>query len=240
MALYKIADVFVSMSPKFETLTKQSEIYKVNDCIHNPDIQITLTDEVIEAFQLKNPHLSLDICEYLLVGIEFYEKLLRYDGMVLHASAVSFKDKAYLFSAPCGTGKSTHTKLWRDYFGEDNVKIINDDKPAIRLIDGEPLVYGTPFSGKTDLNLNMSSKLGGICFLKQGKENKIRILSTEESIFNLLGQTLRKVSPKRMDKLMEILENILSKITVYEMECTISKEAVMLAVENMVKNNNEK
>ena len=73
--------------------------------------------------------------------------------MLLHSSAVVVDGYAYLFSADSGTGKSTHTGLWKQHFG-DRAYIINDDKPAIRKVDGEWYVFGTPWSGKTDTSVN--------------------------------------------------------------------------------------
>ena len=80
------------------------------------------------------------------VGEAFYARLLQYDGMLLHASCVEKDGKAYLFSAKSGTGKSTHTHLWLRAFPDS--RIINDDKPAVRRMDGTFYACGTPFSGK--------------------------------------------------------------------------------------------
>ena len=81
--------------------------------------------------------------------------------------------QAYLFSADSGVGKSTHSRLWQQVFGDQRVTIINDDKPALRLRDGVWYVYGTPWSGKYGLNHNLCYPLAGICFLERSKTNKI-------------------------------------------------------------------
>ena len=86
---------------------------------------------------------------------------------MLHASAVVVDGDAYLFSAPCGTGKSTHASLWLKYLKHKNPYILNDDKPAIRIVNDNIYVYGTPFSGKTDKNKNEKANLKGIAFLEQ-------------------------------------------------------------------------
>lgn len=70
-------------------------------------------------------------------------------------------------------GKSTHTKQWQKYFGADQAIIINDDKPVLRRLEDGWYAYGTPFSGKTDENVNKKVKLQGICMLERG-ENRIR------------------------------------------------------------------
>jgi len=117
--------------------------------------------------------LSLDECEYIWTGASFCRHLLDYEGMVLHASALAYEERAYLFSAPCGTGKSTHARQWQEHFGSDKVQIINDDKPALRLTDGSFYVFGTPWSGKSEYSLNVQVPLQAICFLEQSAHNWI-------------------------------------------------------------------
>ena len=96
-----------------------------------------------------------------------------YNGLMLHASAAALGGRAYLFSGPCGRGKSTHTRLWQQTFGEA-VQVFNDDKPALRRLDGRWYAYGTPWCGKDGINLNQKWPLGGICFLEKSQENRIR------------------------------------------------------------------
>ena len=96
----------------------------------------------------KYPHLTPDEWEYIQTGLVFACKLLDFNGFCLHASAVALENRAVLFSGPCGIGKSTHTNLWQQYFGPDRAVIINDDKPALRLIKGTFYAYGTPGAAK--------------------------------------------------------------------------------------------
>ena len=88
---------------------------------------------------------------YMESGFQFYRNLLFHDGLMLHASAVAYEGYAYLFSGPCGMGKSTHARLWQQVFGEKAV-IFNDDKPALRCVDGKWFAYGTPWCGKDGIN----------------------------------------------------------------------------------------
>lgn len=126
------------------------EEYRVDE--QKSDIQLSINEAFCRVKQQENPHLTLEQCEYIFAGSEFYRKLINLGGFMLHASAIVVDNKAYLFSAPSGTGKSTHTKLWQECFG-DKAIIINDDKPAIRIEEGKCFAYGTPFSGKTDEKL---------------------------------------------------------------------------------------
>ena len=95
--------------------------------------------------------------------------------MLLHSSCVVYEDKAYLFSAPCGTGKSTHTQIWLKRF--PGAYILNDDKPAIRIMEDGVYAFGTPFSGKTDLNVNKGEMYALLGVNGAGKTTTIKMLS---------------------------------------------------------------
>ena len=175
----------------------------------------------------------MDECEYIWTGADFYRHLLEHNGLMLHASALAYEGKAYLFSAPCGAGKSTHAKLWQEYFGKDKIQIINDDKPAIRLIDNAFYVFGTPWSGKTDQNLNVKVPLQAICFLEQSAHNWIDKLESKAALKSLLNQTLRPYEIHLMDNLLTLLDKIIRQIPIFHMGCNISDEAVMMACQAM-------
>ena len=155
---------------------------------------------------------------YLESGWQFARELLRHGGFYLHSSAVVKDGKAYLFSGPCGTGKSTHTRLWQKVFGKDT-RVINDDKPALRRIDGKWYAYGTPWCGKDGININEKVPLAGVCFLKQASENKIHRLDPFDAMRRILPQTMRKFGrEENMDLLLKNLDLFLREIPIYELE----------------------
>ena len=108
--LYKIAECVTEYNPIYEYLGNKMKGYRW-DKEEETDISLTLTEAVCHLKQQQQPHLTLGECEYIYAGMEFYTKLLLHDGMMLHASAVAMEGKCYLFSAPSGTGKSTHTNI---------------------------------------------------------------------------------------------------------------------------------
>ena len=231
MKTYQIAGLTVRMESFGRTVT-QAEPYLVEDC-GEADITIRSNWENLKANQ---PHLSDEDCEYLSTGSSFYTQLLKFDGMMVHASAVVVDGRAYLFSGPCGTGKSTHTKIWRKLFGDERAKILNDDKPALRLEDGQWFAYGTPWSGKTDQNLNIRVPLAGICFLKQASENRIRRLSQAEAVSRIITQTVRKFkNVERLDSMLSCVEKIVQEIPVFELENRPEPAAAQLSYETMRK-----
>lgn len=172
---------------------------------------------------------------YMESGWQFYAKLIKMGGLYLHSSAVEMENKAYLFSGPCGTGKSTHTRLWQSTFG-DAAQVFNDDKPAIRKIDGTWYAYGTPWCGKDGINQNKKIPLAGICFLKQAPENKIRRLSSKESIPLFCSQTLFGFPREDiLDTFLGNLDDLLKAIPVFEFENRPEEAAARMSFEAMKK-----
>ena len=231
--MYNIAGINVDMTPKYPRTLRQSEAY-LTDESSAPDIRIRLSDEFLEQKQKENPHLTVEDCEYIWLGSEFYELLPEFGGLLLHSSAVVYNGEGFLFSAPCGTGKSTHTQIWLKRF--KGAYILNDDKPAIKLTKDGFYVYGTPFSGKTDLNVNKGVPLRGICILGRGEENSIEEVAPETALFGILNQTVRPVSEERMDKLLKILDKLITTVPVYKLRCNMEPEAAEVSYKGMTQN----
>lgn len=185
-----------------------------------------------ERLQQRAPYLDWDSCEYLSTGGSFYRQLLQFDGMLLHSSAVVLDGKAYLFTAPCGTGKSTHTGLWLQVFG-DRAQILNDDKPALRLEEDCWYAYGTPWSGKTDQNINRKVPLAGICVLRRGEENRIAPYGGAKAIHAILEQTARSANGAFMSDLLALLDKLVTTVPIWRLECNMDPQAAMVSYEAM-------
>ena len=186
------------------------------------------------------PGVSYNTMCYLESGHLFDHALVKNSGMRIHASAIAWEGKAYLFSAPCGTGKSTHRQMWQQLYGEDAIVVFNDDKPALRLLDGKWYAFGTPWCGKEGINRNVKVPLAGICFLQQGPENKIRRLSTLEILPRVTDQTVwRMDTHEELNMLMGNLDQLIQKIPIFLLECTPTTDAAKLSSETMSKAANE-
>ncbi len=229
---YNIAGIIVDMNVRFPRLKNQSKAYEYTGD-RDTNIKIHLSDEFINQKLTKNPHLDYEMVEYIWMGAEFYNALIHFDGMLLHSSCVVYEDKAYLFSAPCGTGKSTHTQIWLKNF--PGAYILNDDKPAIRITDNGIYAFGTPFSGKTDLNVNNGVPIQGICVLGRDTTNHIEPISPDEALFNILNQTVRPFNEEDMDKLLSTLDEVMTKTPVYKLYCNMELDAAKTAYKGMNK-----
>lgn len=223
MKRYLIAGLTVDMEV-FGRTERQAEAYAFPT---NGPADITLESDDRRVLEL-NPGLkNLDNAQYMGTGMAFARSLLAFDGSFLHASAVMLDGKAYLFSANSGTGKSTHTEKWCRLFG---ATYLNDDKPALRLIDGVWMAYGTPWSGKHDLSAPMGAPLGGIAFIKRGEENAIRPFPPAEAVPIFMSQSLWRLREHRqMGKQLELVDKLMRQVPVWELTCRNDDDAALLS-----------
>ena len=121
--------------------------------------------------------------------------------------------------------------MWCRLFPESY--ILNDDKPVIQPEMEKITVWGTPFAGKTDLQVNRGIPLKGICFLRQGTENQIRRVTEAEALALMLNNTWRPGNREEMNLLLDMVEQVVTKINVYEMSCTRESEAAELSYKVM-------
>lgn len=226
MEKLRVADINLSIHYEYEPMIKQCEPYKSD--FEKEQITVAFSKETMAQMKEDYPYLSLGELEYIFTGAAFYEALLNFNGFMLHSSGVVKDGYAYLFSADSGTGKSTHTGLWQKYFGKENAVIINDDKPAIRMVDGKLYVYGTPWSGKTDQNINMRVPIGAIVFIERSKDNNwAKEIGVAEAIPLILEQTIRPKDKETMIKLLDMLDIVLRNVKIYKIGVDMSEDAVI-------------
>ncbi|MBQ6705985.1 MAG: hypothetical protein IJN07_00545 [Clostridia bacterium] len=168
--------------------------------------------------------------EYAYTGFAFANRLSALGGAVLHGSAIAYRGEGVIFSAPSGTGKSTHTTFWKECFG-DEVIFVNDDKPALHFPENDrPIVYGNPWSGKTDLNTNIAVPLKAIVFLERGEENAIRQLDFTESMFHISEELVRPFMDEKLgEKLVDRMVQLALGTPVYLLTCTKEPKAAEFA-----------
>jgi hypothetical protein len=236
MKRYKIANLIVDIDAPCERLSKLGVPYESNES-GKADIEIVLSPARIMELNAQHPDLTADEIAYLATGTLFYRKAAIFDCVLLHSSCLKYKGKAYLFTADSGTGKSTHTGLWKKVFG-DEVQILNDDKPVLRKMGEVWTAFGTPWSGKTDLNVNDFAPVGGIVFLKRGETNSIRRLTPpiDEVAPLFIKQISKPNKLENLEALLKSADNILTTLPLYEMCCNISEDAVWTAQKGIVPN----
>lgn len=154
-------------------------------------------------------------------------------AVAIHTSAIVFRDKAVLFLGESGTGKSTHTRLWRENIA--GATLLNDDSPIVRIHNGIPYVYGSPWSGKTPCYKTEMHELVGCVRLSQAPYNEIRKLNVMQAYAALHPSCPPDFAydEKLYDSISEVLNDILTQVPVYHLACLPNAEAAHLSCKNI-------
>lgn len=155
------------------------------------------------------------------------------DTIFIHASCVSYQGKAYLFLGKSGTGKSTHSHMWLNAL--EGVELMNDDHPIIRIgTDGQPVAFGSPWSGKTRCYKNVEAPIGGIIRISRAPYNKARRLSVIESYASLISSCSGITWEKDLaDGKDHSIQGIIAKVPCWVMECLPDNEAAVVCSQSV-------
>ena len=207
-----------------------------------PEFTITVTPENLafeqadllaeaKAEGMKPRRFTDPFLERAAIQRSFADFLLNRNTLLFHGSTVALEGYAYLFTARCGTGKSTHTRLWREVF--PGARMVNDDKPFLEITENGVIAHGSPWSGKHGLSENISVPLKGICILHRGPENKIRPISPAEAMEMLQAQGY--CPAESQEKFQTLTKTLANTISLWSMECTKDPEAARVSHEAMSK-----
>ena len=168
---------------------------------------------------------------YLMNMLGLENLLLRHGGLILHASFIRWQGQGILFSAPSGTGKSTQAHLWEQYLGAE---ILNGDRAAIRNHHGVWTAYGLPYAGSSRIYRNGSAPIRAIVMLRQAAQNSLRTLSAAEALRSLLPEfTAHRWEPSFMEKMLDIVGQLLAQVPVYCLECRPEPGAAQLLMRSL-------
>ena len=203
------------------------------EILHNEDItdiKITLTSD--EGKMVSNIEFI-----YMYIGAYyFYHMALYENALMLHGSAIKYGNNAILFTAPSGTGKSTHTRLWKKVFG--SIEYINDDKPLIKKVEGEYYAFGTPFSGKEHIDNNIYAPLRAIVLIERAEKNTIERIESG-SIARVLTEEIMRTNDNRAVyiKNLELLDGLSKNVPIFVLKCNTNIDAVDVVLGELLKNN---
>lgn len=141
----------------------------------------------------------------------------------LHSASFLYKEKAWLFSGPSGTGKSTHTNLWHDLY---EVPLLNGDLNVVGIENGQPMVYGLPWCGTSEICTAQNYPLGGIVFLQQAPENKVITPPESDQAFMLMQRLISPVwDAEMLQTQAKFCESITKLAPILSLHCTKENEA---------------
>ena len=168
---------------------------------------------------------------FLRFGIWFLVNISMVQNSVaaIHSSVIVCHDEAVLFLGESGTGKSTHTRLWRENI--EGARLLNDDSPFIGILNGKVVAYGSPWSGKTHCYKNESYPIRAIVRLSQAPHNKIYRLRKMQAIGALLPSLPPAFSfdAALEDAVMSILSSVVGAVPMYHLECLPDAAAAQLS-----------
>jgi len=204
-----------------------------------PDFAVTVTREDLEFEQaellaealaegMKPRVFTAPFLDRAAIQRKVAEQLFDSDILLFHGSTVAVDGQGYLFTAHCGTGKSTHTRLWRQAFG-DRAVMVNDDKPFLKITESSVWACGAPWSGKHGLDTNITVPLKGICILRRGSENRIRPIDPEDAMEMLTKQALPPTDPKQRPKFRQLVQTLAEMVSLWQMDCTRDPEAALVS-----------
>ena len=228
-----IAELAIEMHCRSPFVKEYCRDYVVDLSDRTIDIVASTTEEQIKKDQLAAEGVSLDNAETLALYRSIAEQLPQFDAVVFHGAAISYGNQALLFTAPSGTGKSTHIKLWRHHLG-DGVDIVNGDKPVLRMTETGVNVCSTPWAGKERWHKNRIVPLGAICLLKRGTVNRIKRVDPADHLEELLNQIYLPHNCEAAGLTLELLDLLCRRVPLYVLECDISEEAVRVSFEGLL------
>ena len=236
----EIAGTAVGVQPLFQSTKEYCRPYLTEK---DPDFFVHVTREDLVFAQmlldkeadeegLKHRQFKEPFLERITIQRRVADYLLNHNTLMLHGSTVAVDGRAYLFTAPCGTGKSTHTRLWRELFGERAI-MINDDMPFLQITSDGVLAYGSPWSGKHGLASNVCVPLKGICLLRRGNENVINPIDAQRLADTLYRQAHIPADGFLAQKAVSLVDALAERVSLWEMYCNIALDAAQVAYSAM-------
>ena len=164
--------------------------------------------------------------EEFLASRWFYAlKSLEQKRIFLHSVSILYKGELWLFSAPSGTGKSTHAEMW---LADGETKIVNGDVNLLGFEGDILYAYGTPWCGTSGIYELNKYPVGGIVFLKRASYDHVEEMTEEEKRIALLSRTVSPIWKKEMlDSILTVAEQIADKTKICRLFCTKNDSAYL-------------
>lgn len=240
----ELADCRITVNALFPSTREFCKKYLTKDL---PDFSVWISGADIDYEREKSMqedenrgipvrHFPDGYLETLAIYRKIAEKILDYNTLLFHGSAIAVDGIGYLFSAKSGTGKSTHARLWREQFGERAV-MINDDKPLLQITDNGVFACGTPWDGKHHLSSNRSVLLKAICILERSETNHIEPVAKKDAYVMMIQQSYRPVGSDAMMKMLRLVDKLTDCVELYRLGCNMEPEAARIAYAGMNEKN---
>lgn len=224
----KMAERVFLIKNRFEYVRRLCEHYIAPEGETENATVIEVTEAEIMRESSETENFPPAYLESLAVYRKICELLAEDETFLFHCSAIEFNESGVLFTAPSGTGKSTHVRLWRECFKE-SVTVINDDKPLLKVKKDGIYVYGTPWCGKHGIETNTCARVKAVVLIERAGENAIEKMDFGECYKVLFMQTHRPSEPRHVSATLRFIDLMARSVEAYRMKCNISAEAALVA-----------
>ena len=232
-AVFSVRSLFESTKDYCKNyLTEKDSDFSVEVFPEDLVFEQNALDEEAREEGMKRRKFTDPFLERTAIQRKVADHLLSRDTLLYHGSGIALDGEGFLFTAACGTGKSTHTRFWREVFGNRAV-MVNDDKPFLELTGNGVILHGSPWSGKHGLDTNVTLPLQGICILNRGKENRIRRISPEEALPMLLHQSYCPQEQEKHARFEELVRQLAERTPLWHMECNMDPSAAEVSHDAM-------
>lgn len=161
------------------------------------------------------------------------ERMADFDTVLFHGSVLAVRGKTYLFTAPSGTGKTTHTRLWLETV--PGAHVLNGDKPFLRRAGNHILACGTPWRGKENYGTNEILPLEAICILSRDIVNHIEPVSAEKALPALIRQTYMPTGVQQKLNAIQVIGQVSKSVRLYHLGCNMDPESAQISAAAMIR-----
>ena len=236
MAIYEFAGMRIKVNNRYDSFRKLAAEYLVSG--DDFDFEVTVDDDDIQRereisktqhpFDFPNGYLE-EICIYRKI----VEEAANFNTFMLHGAVFTVGEHCLCLSALSGTGKTTHMRMWQELLG-DKLTVINGDKPLIRLEDGKPVAYGTPYNGKENYGTKAKAVLTDLCFIERAKDNSVEKLRKDEVIDRIMNQAYMPQNAVAALNVLDMVDKLLAFCNLWLIKCNPTVNAAEVAYKTII------
>ncbi len=226
----KLADTVIKIDNKYDYIAHMCRDYMVNS---PAAFSVSANDDEIMHEDTGESSFPPEYLETLAIYRKIADSLSSFDAFLMHGVLMKADGRGILLCAESGTGKTTHAMLWLRLLG-DRCRIINGDKPLLRIIGDIPYAYGTPWCGKEEINENSKVPLTDVCFLRRCDKNSAAPLSESEVVSKLLP-CVHMPKDAGVAKVLESVDKMAHKVRFWDIACNMDISAAEVAYNEIMK-----
>jgi len=229
----EIASIKARMLCDFPYTRRLCEDFAIEGCDYDIIARTSAEEIGAESAQYVDNTLSRGYCEGICLYRSIAEQIPSLGGFVFHGAAVEIGGRGVIFTAPSGTGKTTHVSLLMKNYPQF-VKIINGDKPIVRKSGNEWRVFSTPWAGKEGWKRNASAPLSSIVWVERSSDNFIEEISPKSCFDRIMGQIYLPHNGIARLETFELLDEMAKTVKFYRLGCNMDNSAAETSF-NMLK-----